>query len=206
MFIFECKCKSYIDISCDSLFCNVSSLSRPRASEFWERIGGGEASTGTWQFERVHLIKASWSSGLPAALVKPMFTRLPISCPKTRRCCLSSSIFMCFFLYKTSIFLGTTGDQRNTAKPLEVPLKVFECVSTRLVIMFELLQWWRWWGWVDLKLIGAIKSEQPVLAIKLPEWGGSENHQWLPCQICCFPNVKDLGHVWWQVAVGWRFG
>jgi len=37
------------------LFCNVSSLSRPRASEFWERIGGGEASTGTWQFERVHL-------------------------------------------------------------------------------------------------------------------------------------------------------
>jgi len=55
MFIFECKCKSYIDISCDSLFCNVSSLSRPRASEFWERIEGGEASTGTWQFERVDL-------------------------------------------------------------------------------------------------------------------------------------------------------
>ena len=118
----------------------------------------------------------------------------------------SFSISMCFFLYKTSIFLGTTGDQRNTAKPLEVPLKVFECVSTRLMIMFELLHWWWWWGWVDLKLIGAIKSEQPVLAIKLPEWGGLENHQWLPCQICCFPNVKDLGHVWWQVAVGWRFG
>ena len=72
--------------------------------------------------------------------------------------------------------------------------------------MFELLHWWRWWGWVDLKFIGAIKSEQPVLAIKLPERGGSENHQWSPCQICCFPNVKDLGHVWWQVAVGWRFG
>ena len=72
--------------------------------------------------------------------------------------------------------------------------------------MFELLHWWRWWGWVDLKFIGAIKSEQPVLAIKLPERGGSENHQWLPCQICCFPNVKDLGHVWWQVTVGWRFG